>query len=117
MRRRISLAAAQGTMPRQAAVSFPGRRSAVMPRRRDFRSNRAAGQRNTVCGGSIPRWALQACMTMHQRTSELPPAETAGIIDNRNRRIGEFLRSRGFSCVEDPPPQEKGQIFGKCEPL
>ena len=55
-------------------------------------------------------------MTMHQRTPESPPAETAGIIDNRNRRIGEFLRSRGLSCVEEPPPQEKGQIFGKCEP-
>ena len=31
---------------------------------------------------------------MHQRTPESSPAETAGIIDNRNRRIGEFLQQR-----------------------
>ena len=87
-----------------------------MLRRRVSRSSRAAVPRKTVRGGSIPRWALQAYMTMHQRTPESPPAETAGIIDNRNRRIGEFLRFLGLSCVEEPPPQEKGQIFGKCEP-
>ena len=33
-------------------------------------------------------------MTIHQRTPESPAPETAGIIDNRNRRIGEFLEER-----------------------
>ena len=33
-------------------------------------------------------------MTMPQRTPESAPSETAGIIDNRNRRVGEFLEER-----------------------